>query len=257
MTDDRSRTELEQALSRAGEALARAEAARQLAEEALRSRDEFLRVAAHELRSPLAAVQLQTDTLALLARQGAENGEIHARASGVTRSVQRLARTLDEVVDLARASSSRLALYRTRMDLALLVPRVVDRFSEDLRRAGCEPRVSVPASPVTGEWDEQRVEHAVGVLLMAGRESGAGKPLDIDLVDEGDAARISVRDRGVGPTESACALLSERFDVALAGARPGAHTMSLWLVARIAELHGGRLALLGGQSVLRLPKTGA
>ena len=51
--------------------------------------------------------------------------------------------------------------------------------------------------------------------------------------------------------------MSEPFEQALVSGHSGGQLMSLWLVARIAELHGGRLALLGGHSVLRLPKTGA
>src|SRR6186997_3405595 len=79
-------------------------------EASLRARDAFLRVATHELRGPLAAIQLQADTISLLVNQGAQPNEIDMRALRVSGQVQRLARLLEEVLDLARASSGRLQI---------------------------------------------------------------------------------------------------------------------------------------------------
>ena len=49
-------------------------------ESALAARDAFLRVATHELRGPLAAIQLQADTISLLVNQGAQPSEVDMRA---------------------------------------------------------------------------------------------------------------------------------------------------------------------------------
>ena len=169
---DRSKEELERALA--------------VAEEALRARDDFLRIAGHEIRSPLTAVQLQTDALAMMARQGATGVEIEERAARVRRSVQRLTWLVEEVVDLARVSGGRLALQLRPTDLAQVARRVLDRFADDLRRAGCEVYLDAPAS-VRGTWDAARLEHTLGTLLLAAMKSGGGQPIEMVVAaDDGE-----------------------------------------------------------------------
>src|SRR5690606_22088379 len=123
---------------------------------------------------------------------------IDARAARVSRLVQRLARLLEEVLDLARASSGRLSLQRGETDLAAVVRGEIERARDDLRRAGCEVRVSGPARLI-GRWDQARIEHAVGALLTAVAGAGQGQPIEVALGDEGGRARIEVRGAGGVP----------------------------------------------------------
>ena len=240
---ERSTAELEQALK--------------TAEDALRLRDEFLRLAGHELRSPLTAVQLQSDALSLIVRQGGSAHEIEERAARVKRSVGRLAWLVEEVVDLGRASGGRLALHAGRTDLVMLSRRVVDRFAEDLRRAGSDTTLDATA-PVSGIWDAQRVEHAIGSLLLAALKTGAGHPIHMQVGHDGSgaSARVMVRVEGPWLSSEECELVHSGFDQLLARLQPGSPILGLWLARAVAEGHGGRLVLASGLAALELPKTG-
>jgi signal transduction histidine kinase len=226
-------------------------------EEEVRVRDEFLRLAGHELRSPLTAVQLQTDTLTMLARQGAGAQALEERAEKVKRAVHRLAWVVEEVLDLGRASGAGLPLLRRRANLVEIARRVLDRFADDLGRAGCQARL-VHTDPVEGTWDAPRVEHALGSVLLAAIKGSAGAAIDVEVTSEaeGAAAVVAVRHGGPGLPPEQSALVFGSFDRMLAGLKPGMPVLGLWLARAVAEGHGGVLAIGPGLGALRLPKTG-
>jgi signal transduction histidine kinase len=253
VSDERSRAELERAL--------------RAAEETLRLRDEFLRLVGHELRSPLTAMQLQVDSLAMTVRQGGPSQTVEERADRVRHSVQRLAWLVEEVVDVGRAVGGRLALHVGFEDLVLVARRALDRVAVELRRSGCQVSVDAPG-PIKGGWDAARLEHSIGVLLLAATKSGAGQPIHLELASDGDAGevpagtknglgvRVSVRYGGTGLSDHERALVFDSFDGLLAALPPASPALGLWLVRAVAEAHGGRLAIAAGLSELHLPKTG-
>jgi signal transduction histidine kinase len=221
-------------------------------------RDEFFRLVGHELRSPLTAVQLQVDALAMIAHQGATAAAIEQRADRVRRSAQRLSWIVDEMVDLGRAVGSRLVLHPEEADLVALVRRVLDRFADECTRAGCAARLRAGA-PVMGRWDVARVEHAIGSLLLVATRSGAGQPIELEVsggAPSDTSARVAVRDGGPGLPAPEYALVFLPFDRLLQALPPASPVLSLWLVRAVAETHGGRLALAPGLAELDLPKTG-
>jgi signal transduction histidine kinase len=222
-------------------------------ESALQARDAFLRVATHELRGPLAAIQLQADTISLLVNQGAPPNEVVARAARVSGQVQRLARLLEEVLDLARASSGRLQLLPGEVDLAAVVHDELARARDDLRRAGCEVAIDA-GRPIIGPWDQARVEHTVAALLAAAVRAGGGTPVAIAVraSDQGEA-EVEVRWGGDGIAALQVALVQDEFEAAVSKAAPGANILALWLAARVAQAHGGRLELEPTRGLLALP----
>ncbi|HEY8142762.1 MAG TPA: HAMP domain-containing sensor histidine kinase [Kofleriaceae bacterium] len=226
-------------------------------EAALAARDAFLRVATHELRGPLAAIQLQADTISLLVNQGAQPNEVDMRAMRVSGQVQRLARLLEEVLDLARASSGRLQILRGEVDLAAVVQGELTRAREDLRRAGSEVEVDIAAgSNLVGPWDQARVEHMVSSLIGAAVKSGGAAALAVSVGAADGDARIELRWGGGGIAATQVELVHGEFEKAVHGAAPGGNILSLWLAARVAEAHGGRLELEPTRAVLSLPVDG-
>jgi signal transduction histidine kinase len=242
VSEEHTRADLERALA--------------AAEDGLRLCREFLRLVGHELRSPLTAVQLQVDSLAMLAHQGGSAEALEARADRVRHSVHRMAWMVEDVVDLARAIGGPLDLHTGEADLVVLARRALDRLAGELRRSGCAARVS-SSGPVTGIWDPMRIERAIGSLLLVAIKSGGGQPIELEVAEGGDgAARVSVRDGGAGLPPAETALAFEPFDRLLPAVPPGSLALGLWLVRAVVERHGGRLVLEPGLGELHLPKTG-
>ena len=98
------------------------------AEEAVRLRDEFLSIAAHELRTPLSAVQLQLQSL--LERPEGLDPRARLKLERACRSGDRLVRLVDTLLDVSRIATGSLTLTPSTFDLTDAVREVVDRFGE-------------------------------------------------------------------------------------------------------------------------------
>lgn len=225
------------------------------ADELVRVRDQFLRLASHELRSPLTAIELQIDNLVMAAQQGVAAAGIEERAGRIRRSVHKLGWIVEEVLDLGRAAARGLTVRPAEEDLVALAHRTVERLAEEVRRSGCELRL-LGVGAAAGMWDGARVEHALGSLLLAAMRSGPGAPLELEIEADEHEARAVVRDRGPGLPVAQVALAFEPFDQMLAGLQAGSPVLGLWLARSVAEAHGGRLVIEAGRFALHLPKTG-
>lgn len=225
-------------------------------EAALRSRDAFLRLATHELRGVLSAIQLHADTLSLMVRQGAAAEELLGRTDKVTRQVRRMARQLEVVMDVARTTSGRMVLMPGDTDLAAVVRGEVSRAAEDLRRTECTVELSVKGR-VVGRWDQARLEHAVEAMINRAVRAGAGPRLEISVCEEaGGGAGVELRYQVEGGGAATPSLALGTFEEAIAGAGPGEPVLELWLAGRVAAAHGGRLELEPSRSALHLPGDG-
>ncbi|MFN3374513.1 MAG: GAF domain-containing protein, partial [Chloroflexus sp.] len=92
-----------------------------------RAKDEFLAVAAHELRSPLAAVRSYADLL--LRREQQRDGDprdIHGLTI-LTQQVAHMLRLVDNLLDVSRLDSGQLDLQYQQINLVMLVQQVIDQ----------------------------------------------------------------------------------------------------------------------------------
>jgi len=227
---------LRQALEREHRALQRErQAARQL-----RALDEmkntFLDAVSHELRTPLATV---IGIALTLQRAGSSLSE-EDTADLVDRLVAnagKLDRLLADLLDLDRLSKGILAPRRSRTDLAALVDRVAHEWRQ---RSGRQ--LEVVAEPVVAWVDSAKVERVVENLLAnAGRHTTPDTPVWVKVARRDDGVLLAVEDAGSGVPRELRATLFEPFrrGPGAAAHAPGVG-IGLSVVARFAELHGGR-----------------
>src|SRR5439155_18627808 len=81
-------------------------------ERALKARDEFLSMAAHELKTPLASLQLQGESLVRNTAAGAKNGwngeQIGERVRAMVGNSKRLSQLIDRMLDISQVTSGTL-----------------------------------------------------------------------------------------------------------------------------------------------------
>jgi signal transduction histidine kinase len=217
---------------------------RRRAEDALRARDDFLSVASHELRTPLTNVQLNVEGLRrqLKRRDGAATPEILARIDSAYASTQRLARLIDALLDVSRLKTGRFDLELETADLASIAAAVVEQSTEALSEANCPVTLHAPA-PVTGHWDRLRLEQVVTNLLSNAMKYGAGKPIEISVVDRQDWGEISVRDHGIGIAPAHQARVFDQFERAVSKRDFSGLGLGLWICGQNVSLHGGSISL--------------
>ncbi|MGK4008429.1 ATP-binding protein [Sorangium sp. So ce1036] len=210
---------------------------------AVRARDEFLTIASHELRTPLTPMQLQIDGLLRAGKRGGLTAErAMPRLERIRRQVERLARLISNLLDISRISAGRLQIELEDVDLTATVDGALERFREELCAAGCSVYLSAPAS-VTGRWDRLRLDQIVTNLLSNAVKYGAGRPIDVEVEDLGDRARLTVRDRGIGIAPDQQARIFERFERAVSSENYSGFGMGLWIVRQIADALGATIAV--------------
>jgi PAS domain S-box-containing protein len=231
------------------------------AQAAVRLRDDFLSVASHELRTPLTTLKLQVS--AALSEMG-KAGVADARLERFRRldvQVERMTMLVNQLLDVARVSSGRLALDVDEVDLGRLTEEVVDWFKDQAARAHCE--VLLTAEPrVVGRWDPNRIGQVIANLLSNALKYGAGKPVEVSVERVAGRARLVIEDHGIGVAPEDQARIFERFERAASVRNYGGLGLGLWISKQIVEKHGGSIAVAsrpaaGARFVVELPLEGA
>jgi len=204
-------------------------------------KDTFLRAVSHDLRTPLTAmhgvaVTLERTKLNLPRDQALDLIRMMIEK---TRKMDRL---LADLLDLNRMEEGILEPNRAVTDIRALAHRVVDEVDQ-LRGWPIE----IDAEPVTAAVDGPKIERIVeNLLLNTTRHTPPGTQVWVRALTSGRDLELIVEDAGPGvPTELAGTIF-EPFRQGQQGAAPGSGRQSkgvgigLSLVARFAQLHGGR-----------------
>ncbi|MCO5169272.1 MAG: ATP-binding protein [Planctomycetes bacterium] len=235
--DDQKRTHAELAGARA-----RAEGLYEQARRAVEVREEFVSVAGHELRTPLAALQLQVQVLGrrLEALPAPEGADLVRRAGRLEQLVGRLARLVEQLLDVNRLADQRLRLAPEEVDLAALAREVAARMEEEAARAGARVVVEAPGS-LRGRWDPLRLEQVLVNLLSNAVKYGAGRPVTVTVAERGGVATVSVRDEGLGISAEDQRRIFDRFERAVPANQYGGLGLGLWITREIVRAHGGEV----------------
>jgi PAS domain S-box-containing protein len=211
------------------------------AQEAIQLRDDFLSVAGHELRTPLAALDLQLHGLSRLLRQAEPTPDVTKWLGRVDKTVQhsrRLQALINELLDVGRIQRGRLELTPERFELAELVREVIDRHAEVLAAAACTVDLVVEGD-TAGSWDRGRLDQVVTNVVDNAAKYGRGKPIDVTVKGVTGAVHVVVRDRGIGIPEEARARIFGRFERAASVRNYGGLGLGLWITRQIVEAHRG------------------
>ncbi|HLJ68898.1 MAG TPA: ATP-binding protein [Chloroflexota bacterium] len=219
-----------------------ARSAADVAEARARARDEFLSIAAHELKTPMASVQLAAQALLRRMELGVALDKVALERSVrvVGSQIDRLSRLVTQLLETVRVEAGRLELDRTPTDLVDLVQRVLEHMQAQLTRH--EIVVHAPES-LWAEVDSLRIEEVmINLVDNAIKFSPDGGPIDIDLERVGTArTRLSVRDRGIGVAPHQRCHLFERFYQAHGSGYRSGMGLGLYISRQIVELHGGSI----------------
>ena len=210
----------------------------------------FLADAAHELRSPLTALDLQMQTLASAADEPGRTRALEQLRSGVLRAN----RLVEQMLSLARQQRGPAAapVRVSLIDLALEVIEeslpLADRRRIDLGLEHAEPIA------IQGDPDALRVLLR-NLLDNALRYTPEGGKVDVLIRREqgtsGLTAVLEVIDTGPGIPEAERARVFDRF-YRVPGTASSGSGIGLALVRTIAERHGGRVELGSGRDGLGL-----
>jgi PAS domain S-box-containing protein len=231
---DRKRAEAEIARRAVLEAEERQRAAR--AEAAVRERDVFLSVAAHELRTPLAVLQLKLEGLERIIGRDLHGSPIAAKVADALRQTERLSELVERLLDVSRIAAGELDVHPERVELQPIIAEV----SEALRNRSEPPSIEVfTYGDCSGDWDRRRLEQVLTNLLSNAIKYGEGRPVQVVVEDHGAEVQLRVVDSGIGIAEHDLLRIFEPFErAAPIESYPGLG-LGLYVTRRIVEAHGG------------------
>lgn len=206
-----------------------------------RAREELMSVASHELKTPLTLVKANAQMLARAIRK-LDDRRLLARSEALNAQVERMQRLVDLLLDISRLETGRLTVDLQPLDLAAVVRDTVESFRLTHPERGV--RVVMPEGEVRVRGDGLRLEQVLANLLgNAARYSPPDAALELELEDGADAARVTVRDRGIGiPPEDLDRIFDRFYQVQDSpGALSGSMGMGLYISRGIVEAHGGRI----------------
>jgi two-component system sensor histidine kinase MprB len=213
-------------------------------DEAAKRQQQLVQDASHELRTPLTSLRTNIE---VLANGGALTAEDRAQLlHDVIEQVGELTDVVSELTVLARGQEQDEATEEVRLDL----------LTEDAMRRTTRnhPGVSFEADldPTSVVGAPAGLERAIVNLLdNAAKWSPAGAPIEVGL----HGGELTVRDHGPGIAEEDAPHVFERFYRATAARSMPGSGLGLAIVRRVAEAHGGSVAVEappGGGTLMRL-----
>ncbi len=207
------------------------------------AKDEFLAIAAHELRSPLAAIKGYSD---LLLRRELKNGTASRDLRGqriLNQQVNILVLLVDNLLDISRIDAGRLMLQSEAVELVGLIESVLSQA----RTAAAHHTIMLEAAaPVTVWGDSIRLRQIITNLVTnAVRYSPTNTRIWIRVSADSSNGYIGVDDEGPGIPPGERERLFERYYRVPGIKRTGSSTeglgLGLYLCREIVVLHNGRI----------------
>jgi K+-sensing histidine kinase KdpD len=231
---DRAR-QMEEQIADLQSRLAEAEAKPQVTVIVEEERTALQEAVAAEVRRPLTSILGLT---LALKHADPKSGEGKDMVKQLATNARKLDRLVGEMLDLDKIASGKFRPNRRRTDLEALVRRVVEE-SPDLANRD----VKIEADHVALEVDPALTEQMVETLLAnAGRRTAPGNPVRVKISSDPGGVVIAVDDTGPevppGQRDALFAALTDDGPGPRQKKPKGATGLSL--LARLAEIHGGR-----------------
>jgi PAS domain S-box-containing protein len=229
-----------------------------LLRDAERRKDEFLAVLAHELRNPLAPLR---NALELLSRQpSAAHAQIACEI--MDRQLRQMTRLVDDLLDVSRITSGRIALEIEPIDMGQLLATVEASVKPTFDAAQQQLALTLAPEPLYVNGDRIRLLQVFSNLLQnANRYTQRGGSVRVHLQREDSAVVVRVVDDGIGIPPNMLDKVFDLFtqvDPTNSRARTGLG-IGLTLARSLVELHGGSVEARssgkdsGSEFIVRLP----
>jgi len=210
-------------------------------QDSLAAERRFTSHAAHELRTPIAAIRAQAE----VARTAADPAQRTVALDRAIAACDRAARLMEQLLLLARADEADAGARRTACDLSALAERLVAEIAPAAMQAGIGLELDAPHA-VRVPGDASLLEAALRNLLdNAVRHGSPGTEARVSVSASDGTARIVVEDTGPGVDDADLGRLGQRFYRGAGASAPGSG-LGLSIVSRVVALHRGTLSFERG-----------
>lgn len=215
-------------------------------------KNRFLFSMGHELKSPLAVIEMNTSAILggkISRSESAESREI------IRRNMVRLKQKIEEIIQLTNFEHSR-KVSKEKVDLSAMVRESVSTYQDFAKARGVKIHLVEPDRNIEVMGDPRLLLYAIGNLLSNAVKYCDGKDIRVKLHSEGGKAIFTVADEGKGVLKENRHRLFKRFfkeDKSAPGTGVG-----LFITREIARGHYGGIRYMpnwpsGSVFILSLP----
>jgi two-component system sensor histidine kinase BaeS len=204
-----------------------------------RMKAEFLATASHGLRTPLACAKGYLSSLAS-GRQGTISDESRRALMRIEEEIDRVARFVDQLLDLGRLRSGRLPMSMRELPAAAFFASVGRPFEALAEQRGIQYRIQIgEAIPARLTADPDRLSEAlINLLGNAFKYTPSGGCVTLSVGGENGWVQVEVADTGPGIPKDEVPLIFEKYFRGGSVTAEGAG-LGLAITRGIVERHGG------------------
>ncbi|MBI3242001.1 MAG: HAMP domain-containing histidine kinase [Chloroflexi bacterium] len=223
----------------------------------LQARRDFVANVSHELKTPLTSIQGFSQ--AILDGAAADPEAVRRAATIINDEADRMRRSVEGLLDLARLDAGQSALHREPTDLATVLTSMTEKLSlraaekKIVLRAQIDPLPSMVADP------DRLAQVFANLLDNALKYTPSGGTVTLTAKLEAGWATVAVTDTGSGiPVEDLPHIFERFYRVEKSKAAGRGYGLGLAITKEIVQAHGGAISAesvsgLGTKFTVRLP----
>lgn len=208
-------------------------------------KDEFLAVASHELKTPLTTLLLKCQNYLQKVKTGDrsryEPEKIDRLIIQSEKQILRLARLVDDMLDVSRIQRGKLVVNREMVCLNELVLEVIDQLKMQMETAQT-PVIFLAEMEFFGLFDKIRIEQVISNLLLNAKNYGAGRPVQVKLqACNHGKVRLMVIDDGIGISDEFKKRAFNKYERDVKVMEVSGMGLGLYISKQIVDLHDGHI----------------
>lgn len=165
----------------------------------LNNRDKMYSVIAHDLRSPMASIRMVLNLVVQSTSADSVGPELYTLLDQANRESEEVHDLLDNLLKWTKSQTGRLNVVLQDLDLNDIIPGVVEIFEMIAQTKHITLDLQKTEAPLKVHADNDMLKTVLrNFMSNAIKFSPENSTIQILMVNEGDFARVSVKDQGVG-----------------------------------------------------------
>lgn len=213
-------------------------------------RTEFFANLSHELKTPLNVILSSQQLLALYLRNGEFAGidyeKIEKHLKTLKQNSNRLLRLIDNLIDITRIDSGFFSLNLENHNIVTIIEDITLAVVEYIKNKDIKVIFDTDIEEKLTLCDEDKIERIIlNLLSNAVKFTPKGGKIKVNIHDDGDSLRITVRDNGIGIPKDKIHIIFDRFrqvDKSFTRISEGSG-IGLSLVKALIEMHNGTISV--------------
>ena len=200
-------------------------------------RNDFISMASHELKNPIAAMQLSTMLIKKSIEKNLISPEKVSKFVDITfGQLKKMQNLVEEMLNVSHIDSGKIEIKREYLNLTELVAEIVERY----------PKSNITFShdeDVVGYRDKYRTDQVITNLITNAIKYGKGNPIDVRVTQNREFMVVEVEDHGEGISLEDQKKIFDKFSRVTNNSSISGLGLGLYIVSQIVKFQGGTITV--------------